>query len=551
RQQRWSDAEKQFQAAIALNPKDAAPRATLAAFYLNQGKKDLAEKVLQDAKTAMPDSPAGYRMLAEFYLGQHEWDKASAELASLHSEHPKDAVVSNMYGELLLRQNRLDDAAKIADELLKANPNDPAAMTLHGQILVRQGKAPDAVATLEKVVKNYPDNAAAHYQLGVAYAANQNLGQAESEWRQATKLQPTMIEPLRALASIAVRRGDEPLLEETGGKLMMLEPRSPDGYILHAQALLMKKDEPGAEADVKRAISVAPDNAAGYARMGDLRTSQKKYDEAEKYYSDALQRNPAAMQALNGLVNIALIQKQPAKALQIVQHQISLAPNISNFYVLLGQVELGNQDSAKAEEAFQKAVDLDKNNSNAFLFLSSVQVSRGSVDQAIASYRAALQSNPRDVRIYVALGSLLETRNQWQEAEDLYQKALQIQPDYALAANNLSYLMLEHGGNVNVALTLAQTGRKGMPDSPNAADTLGWAYYQQGVYSASIDLFQEAIKANPENPTYHYHLGMAYQKSNNFAMAKKQLEYTLQISPNYSQAGEIKKILAESAPQKN
>ena len=196
-------------------------------------------------------------------------------------------------------------------------------------------------------------------------------------------------------------------------------------------------------------------------------------------------------------------------------------------------------------------MDLDKNNVNAFLMLSSVQISRGSVDQAIAGYRSALQSNPRDIRIYVALGSLLETRNQWQEAEDLYKKALEIQPDYALAANNLAYLMLEHGGNINVALSLAQIGRKGMPDSPNSADTLGWAYYQQGVYNAAIDLFQEAIKAqaaikgDPENPTYHYHLGMAYLKSNNFDMAKKQLQYTLQISPNYSQAGEIKKILAQ------
>ena len=77
RQQRWSDAEKQYQAAIALDPKDAAPRATLAALYLNEGKKDAAEKVLQDAKTAMADNPAGYRMLAEFYLAQREWDKAS------------------------------------------------------------------------------------------------------------------------------------------------------------------------------------------------------------------------------------------------------------------------------------------------------------------------------------------------------------------------------------------------------------------------------------------------------------------------------------------
>jgi Tfp pilus assembly protein PilF len=38
---------------------------------------------------------------------------------------------------------------------------------------------------------------------------------------------------------------------------------------------------------------------------------------------------------------------------------------------------------------------------------------------------------------------------------------------------------------------------------------------------------------------------MAYLKSNNLDMAKKQLQYALQINPNYSQAGEIKKILAQ------
>jgi hypothetical protein len=35
-----------------------------------------------------------------------------------------------------------------------------------------------------------------------------------------------------------------------------------------------------------------------------------------------------------------------------------------------------------------------------------------------------------------------------------------IRRDDAVAANNLAYLMLEHDGNVNVALTLAQTARR-------------------------------------------------------------------------------------------
>jgi tetratricopeptide (TPR) repeat protein len=309
----------------------------------------------------------------------------------------------------------------------------------------------------------------------------------------------------------------------------------------------------GTEADLKRAVAAAPQNPAGYSRLGDLRLSQKKYDEAEQFYGEALKRNAGDVEAMSGLVNISLQKKDPAKALRILQDQIAKSPSSSAFYVLLGEVELRNQDSAKAEAALQKAIELDQNNMTAFLMLASVEVSRGSVDQAIDAYHRAIQTNPRDVRSYVALGSLLETRQQWQDAEDLYQKALAIQPDYALAANNLSYLMLEHGGDLSVAVSLAQTARKGMPDSPNSADTLGWAYYKQGVYGSAIDLFQEAIKGSGQNPnpTYHYHLGMAYEKANNFDMAKKQLEYTLQISPNYSQADEIRKVLAETPPQKN
>jgi Tfp pilus assembly protein PilF len=115
-----------------------------------------------------------------------------------------------------------------------------------------------------------------------------------------------------------------------------------------------------------------------------------------------------------------------------------------------------------------------------------------------------------------------------------------------VAANNLAYLMLMHNENPNVAFTLAQTARKGLPNLPNSADTLGWAYYSQGVYSAAADLLEEAIKADPKNPNYHYHLGMVYEKQANYPLAKKQFEDALQINPNYTQAAEIRKMLAES-----
>jgi tetratricopeptide (TPR) repeat protein len=108
-------------------------------------------------------------------------------------------------------------------------------------------------------------------------------------------------------------------------------------------------------------------------------------------------------------------------------------------------------------------------------------------------------------------------------------------------------LMLQHGGNVDVALAMAQTARRGMPDSPQAADTLGFAYYQKGVYRSAIDMFQESLRLNekagaPDDPDLHYHLALAYQKANQPVLARQQLERVLKINPNNSDA---RKALSE------
>jgi tetratricopeptide (TPR) repeat protein len=129
------------------------------------------------------------------------------------------------------------------------------------------------------------------------------------------------------------------------------------------------------------------------------------------------------------------------------------------------------------------------------------------------------------------------------EAEKLYQKALQIHPDYPPAANNLAYLMLQRGGNPDVALGLAQTAMRGMPDSPNAADTLGWAYYKKGVYRSAIDSLEQAARKVPNNPEYRYHLGLAYQKNHDREKAKAEFEKVLQIDPKFPQAEEVRQNL--------
>jgi len=546
-QHRWSDAEQQYRRAIELEPKNRPPRTALARLYLAQGQKAKAEQVVVEAKKALPSDSENYRMLGDFYFNTGQFDKALSEYASLYQEHPKDLRVKKNYVQLLILGDRLDEAARLNDEILKANAKDVDALIYEGQILNRQQRANDAIPIFQAALKTEPDNEVGHYNLGIAFIQVGNMAQAESEWREAVRIRPTMVAAQQALAELALRKGDFELLDKSAEQLIAGEPDSPSGYVFRATARLVRKDSAGAEADFKKATEVAPQSPKGYAALGRLRASQKRLSEAERLYEQALNRDPNYFDAMQGLVSIYMQQKQPAKALARLNAQIAKTPSNSAYYLLQGMVLIDTKDLEKAEAALQKAGELNKNNFDALLLLAKVQNLRGSVDQAVAGYEHSIQINPRDVRSYVLLGTLEESRGNWQKAQALYQKAMQAEPDYPVAANNLAYLLLEHGGNPDVALSYAQVARRGMPDTPNSADTLAWAYYQKGAYALAIDLLEEAVKKAPQNPTYHYHLGLAYLKTNKRSQAKEHLERALQINPKYPQADEIRKAVSEVA----
>jgi len=197
----------------------------------------------------------------------------------------------------------------------------------------------------------------------------------------------------------------------------------------------------------------------------------------------------------------------------------------------------------KAEAAFKQAAELSPEDATPLLRLGQVEIAMGKADQAFADAQESIKRNPKDVRAFFMLGQIQESRGDWQGAQASYKKALEIKPDFAGAANNLAYSMLEHGGNTDVALNLAQTARRGLPHEPFAADTLAWADFQKGAYGSAVDLLEEAIKDEPDNPTYQAHLGLAYARMNDSTRAKEHLQKALQLDPNLPEAGEVKKTL--------
>ena len=318
--------------------------------------------------------------------------------------------------------------------------------------------------------------------------------------------------------------------------------------MLKGVAELNRQKYKEAQQDAEQAAQRAPQSPAPYFQLGNIQLAQKHYAEAQKFYQQALERDPASSEGLSGLMNTYFAQKQFDKAIVAADVQIAKSPNNANFYDLLGTALFNaKKDLPGADAALHKAIELDKNNSDAIEKLGKVQVQEGSADKALALYQQSIRDNPREVRFYILSGELYAAQRDWEHAKSMYQQALAITPDHPLASNNLAYVILQQGGNVDVAMGLAQTARRGMPDSPNAADTLGWAFYQKGIYGSAINQFREALRlsekrGDPEDAEVHYHLGLAYQKDNKSALARQHLEKAVKLNPNNPDA---KKALSE------
>jgi tetratricopeptide (TPR) repeat protein len=263
-----------------------------------------------------------------------------------------------------------------------------------------------------------------------------------------------------------------------------------------------------------------------------LRLTQGKLAEGKALLEQALQHDPDMMRALTILVTYDLSAKQPAKAIARVQQLLEKSPQNPGLYSELALIQLQTKDFAGALANSKKAMDMNPADGQSLMVYTRAEVATGDADGAIATWTKWIGTHPTDAAATSIVGSLEEAKGDQAKAIEYYKKTLQIDPSQAVAANNLAYLMVETGQNVDVALSLAQSARRSLPNSPDTADTLAWVYYYKGTYMSARDLLEDALKNNPDNAAMQYHLGMVYSKLNDKANAQLHLKKATTIAPN-------------------
>jgi tetratricopeptide (TPR) repeat protein len=540
---RWPEAEQVSKDAVSTDPKSLAARRGLAQVYLRQNNQPQAEQVLRQASQDLSDNPDGVRMLADYYVGTGQADKAKSEFASLSQKYPKNVLVQKGYIRVLLETRDFGTAQSVVSELMKKNSKDPEVAGLNGIVMLNAGKTNDAVNALQQAVKDAPKDAFLQYWLGKAAHAKGDPDLEEKSFRQAETLNPANLPSEEELARIAGQKGDMDLLADVADKTIAAAPKFPGGYVWRSAVEMNRNMADKAEADLKTAMTVAPQSPQAYLQLGRIRFSQKRYPEGVTLLEQALAYDPNSREALRLIVSYDLSLKQNDKALARLNDQIAKSPKNGSFLDLLAQLQAQNKNFDQAAATTQKAMQLNPGDGEAVMLYAQIQVQRGQTANAISAWEKWSSAHPTDAGADAILGTLEESRGDTGKAEAYYKKALQIQPQQPLAANNLAYRMLVNGENVDVALTLAQTARRALPDSPNTADTLAWAYYTKGTYSFARDLLEDAVKAEPNDASMQYHLGMVYSKLRDKSNAETHLKKAVSLAPDSAAAKDAKTAL--------
>ena len=529
RNNQLAEAEKVAWDAVTTDPRSLAARADVAQIIFKEGDWARAEQVLRQAAKDLAFDAQGAGILADYYASTRQFDKARIEFLSQLAKYPKNVILQKGYIRVLLRMHDWATARTALARLTNSSLHDPEIAALNGVLLLHDGNANGAVNALQDGARFLPNDALIQYWLGNAFKAKGESNLAVSSFQRASDLDPYLQDPLEELARIASQRGDTALLEETASRTISALPGIPEGYVWRAIVEMDRNSLGNAEADLRSALKIAPQFWQAYLQYGKLRFAQKRFPDGAVLLEQVLVYNPDSVQALRLLTDCDVFLGHADRALNRVNTQIQKNPQNSRLYSLLAQLQIQNGQLDKAAETAQRAIQMNTSDGEAVSLFAQISVSRGMTVPAIEAWRHWSNDHPNDAGAFAVLGTLEESSGNSNIAESYYRKSLEIQPRQPIAANNLAYRMLEKDESLDVALTLAEIARQGMPDSPNTADTLAWAYYHKGTYQFARELLEDALNTEPECASMHYHLGMVYTKLNDKHNAALHLKKALAL----------------------
>ena len=523
-----AEAEREFKAAIAVNPRVAKAHFYLGFVILQHGGSERLPEAGKEFDAELKLTPLDFH--ANFFRGV---------VASSLNDH-KQAVF-------------------YLQRAIRTNPKSSEAFLFLGQSQLELNDLPGAEKSLrlslklsDKSAKHIYQDRRTHFLLGRLLIRTGRKGEGDSELAKAREIQDRLLESdrqavgklLGQVAGTDSRDGLPKQMEVPG-----VAPLSPDSQprtaskpaeftraknllagllaeayhnlgVIHTQ----KDDLQSGIENFAAAAKWKPDFPGLDRNWGIVSFRAGQFAKAVAPLSRHIKANPKddlVRKMLGSIYFFTKDFKQAVTILKPIELRIFNDAELTYFYgISLMQLHLEKEAAA----VFSKLSEQNIGNAGARYQAAQGFVFVRDYDRAVKEYRAVAELDPQMKQVHYNAGQTLIRMNRLDDAEKEFRKELQVDPTDAASKYHLAYTMIERNIQTDEVVSLLNDVIQSRPDYADAHYQLGKVYIGKGQNDTAIEHLETAVRYEPKKDYIHYQLSIAYRRASRISEAEKELK---------------------------
>ncbi|MBS1807153.1 MAG: tetratricopeptide repeat protein [Acidobacteria bacterium] len=350
-----------------------------------------------------------------------------------------------------------------------------------------------------------------HLEKGKQYLKEKKFNEARIEFRNALLLDKKYAAATFGLAEASLGLNN---IQEAFDALQVtvdLDPKNLEAKIrlgnIYLQFVRDASNVTDAEKLAREVLEADANNIEGYILRASVRTSQRKWTEAEQDLKHAIELNPKR-----------------------VESHLSYA----RYYQERGKLEADKaRFDAEAEKLFKQALDIDAKSSVAHLAFADFLYSNQRLDEAEVQLKQAVDSDPADRSSLAAIARFYEAKKNFAEAEKYLSKLAEVSSDKNAGRAQLIDLHARDG-KVDQAINEYQELIKQSPKYLQAYAQLAGLLMGKGNFAGAMQQLEAGLKLDKQNTDLLLMRGRLNIANNKIRDAVSDLEQVLKNEPKHS-----------------
>ena len=533
-------AEEFFAKAAKQDPKNMRARTALALTHLAGGRDEAAFAELQEISGSETGATADLALISA-HLRRGDLDKALKAIDVLEGKQPGKPLAANLRGRTLLAKKDIPGARKSFERSVELDPTYFPSVASLAALDMADKKPENARKRFEAVLAKDPKNAQALLAVAELRARSGGAKDEVAELIQrAVTANPTEKGPRLLLVDFHLRNNDFKQALSAAQSAVAAVPDSPELLDALGRAQQASGEMNQALASFNQVATMQPQSPIPQMRLAEAHMAAKNKDAAASSLRKALALKPDLLDAQRGLILLAIDTKNFQDATTIARNIQKQRPKEESGYEFEGDIAASQKKWDVAADAYRNGLKQVQSPKLAIKLHTTLGVA-GKAGDADKFSTAWLKDNPKDVSVRRYLGDVATARKEYAPAEKMYVDVIRIQPNDAIALNNLAWVTGKLGKDG--AIAYAEKAVSLAPTQPAFMDTLAMLLSEKGDYAKALEWQTKAVAAQPENGAYKLNLAKVHLKGGNKDLARKELDALAKLGDKFQGQSEVTSLL--------